>query len=190
MTLNKMIPWGRKEVPVRRTEQFNSPALWNDFDEPWRDMERMFERFFSLSPGLLSNMPREFNPVLDVHETEKEFQINVEVPGMSEKDIEISMSRDSLTITGEKKEEKEENSKGVYRLERRYGSFSRSIPLPENCVDTEKVEASYHNGILTVKLPKAAGYKESVKKIPISRNSKSNGNGSSGNTAESLEKGA
>lgn len=191
MTLNKMVPWGRKEVPVRRTEQFNSPALWTDFDEPWRDMERMFERFFSLSPGLLSsNMQREFNPVLDVHETEKEFQINVEVPGMSETDIDISMSRDSLTITGEKREEKEENSKGVYRLERRYGSFSRSIPLPDNCVDTEKVEASYSNGILTIKLPKAAGYKESVKKIPISSKSKSNVNGSSGNTTEVIEKGA
>lgn len=182
MTLNKITPWGRKQVPIRRTEEYRPPTIWAEFDDPLRDVERLFDRFFSLSPGLMSGgMQQEFNPLLDVHETEKEFQITLEVPGMSEKDIDISMSRDMLTISGEKKEEKEENAKGIYRVERRYGSFSRSIPLPDNCVETDKAEASYKNGVLTVRLPKATGYKESVKKIPILTN-KTEGNGSSGNT--------
>lgn len=182
MTLSRIVPWGRKQVPIRRTEEYNPPTLWSEFDEPWRDMERLFDRFFSLSPGLLNNsIHQQFNPVLDVHETEKEFQINVEVPGMDEKSIDVSMSRDTLTISGEKKEEKEENAKGIYRMERHYGSFSRSIPLPDNCVDTEKAEASYKNGVLTVRLPKADGYKESVKKIPVSKN-RIEENGNSGNT--------
>lgn len=181
MTLNNLIPWGRKEVPIRRSDDYPStPTVWTDFDSPWRDMERLFERAFNFSPlSTLGSVDYRFSPALDVHETEKDFQINLEVPGMTEKDIDISMSRDTLTITGEKKEEKEENSKGIYRMERRYGSFSRSIPLPENCVDTDKAEASYKNGVLSIRLPKAAGYKESVKKIPVVSSKEGDSNGGS-----------
>ena len=167
MTISRIVPWGRKQVPVRRTEGFSAPRIWTDFDEPLREMERMFDNFFSLTPGAFVNTQQQFSPALDVNESENEFQINLEMPGMSEKDLDISVSRDTLTITGEKKEEKEENSKGIYRLERRYGTFSRTIPLPDNCVETEKIEASFKNGILTIKLPKAVDYKDNVKKIPI-----------------------
>ncbi len=175
MTLTKIVPWARKQVPVRRATGYNTPALWADLDEPWRDMERMFERLFTLSPDLVnSNTTDVFSPLLDVHETEKEFQITVEVPGMDESNLDISIGSDMLTISGEKKETKEDkddNVKGFYRVERRYGSFSRSIPLPANCVETDKAEASYKNGVLTIKLPKTFGYKDNVKKIPISSTS-------------------
>lgn len=181
MTLNKIPLWGRKQVPIRRTEEYQPPTIWAEFNDPLRDVDRLFNRFFNLSPGLLSGDTRqEFNPLLDVHETEKEFLITLEMPGMNQEDIDISMSRDMLTISGEKKEEKEENAKGIYRVERRYGSFSRSIPLPDDCVEIDKAEASYKSGVLTVRLPKATGYKESVKKIPILTNKLEAG--SSGNT--------
>jgi len=168
MTLGNLVPWGRKQVPIRRSEDYSSANLWADFEEPWSEMERLLDRFMNLSPGLLNNGAAVgFSPSLDLHETEKDFLINVEVPGMSVEDIDISMSKGMLTISGEKKEEKEENAKGIYRVERRYGSFSRAIPLPENCIDTDKAEATYKDGVLTLKLPKAVGYKESVKKIPV-----------------------
>jgi HSP20 family protein len=172
MQLINVIPRLRKEVPVRRSAEYNRPALWSEeFESPFLEMERMFERLFHLSPDSPNREALTgFSPSLDLHETEKEFQINVEVPGMTANDIDISVTNNVLTISGEKKEEKEENSKGIYRLERRYGSFSRAIPLPQNCVDIEQTEASYKGGVLTIKLPKATDYKENVKKIPVSVN--------------------
>ena len=170
LILKNLTPWARKQLPTRRTTNEYSvmPTLWSDFDRPFQEVGRLFDQVFGLEESTSSGpLGSQFMPSLDVHETDKEFQISVETPGMEEKDIDISISRDVLTISGEKKEEKKEDSKGTYRLERRYGSFSRSIPLPENCVDTDKAEASYKNGVLTVKLPKTGGYKESVKKIPI-----------------------
>lgn len=168
MTLSKIVPWGQKQVPIRRTQEYSTPTIWADMNAPWREMEQLFDRVLGISPvtGSTSLAP-DFSPLLDVHETEKSFQVSLEMPGMSEKDVDISISRDTLIVSGEKKEEKEENAKGIYRLERRYGSFTRSIPLPENCIDTDKAEAICKNGILTITLPKATGYKESVKKIPV-----------------------
>jgi HSP20 family protein len=174
MTLRNLIPWVRKEIPIRHLEgNGTAPTLWGDFDQPFGQVQRLFDRFVGLneSPfaGLIA-LDSEFVPSLDVHETDNEFQIKIEVPGMDEKDIKISMSRDVLTISGENKEQKEENVKGVHRMERRYGSFHKSIPLPENSVDTEKAEASYKNGVLTVRLPKTAECKAAPKQIPIVSN--------------------
>ncbi len=169
MSLNNLMPWGRRELPIRREDEYRAtPALLGEFDTSFRDLERMFDRFLGVPEGSQSALTSAvFIPSLDVHETDKEFQIRLEVPGMDEKDIDISIHRDLLTISGEKKEEKEENVKGVHRVERRFGSFSRSVRLPENCVDTEKAEAAYKNGVLTVKLPKLTEYKQCAKKIPI-----------------------
>jgi HSP20 family protein len=174
MTLTNLIPWGRKPIPIRRSDENGmEPTLWVDLDSPLREMERLFDRFigFDNSPFAgLSTINSQFVPSLDVHESDKEFQIKIELPGMDEKDIDVSMSRNMLTISGEKKLEKEENAKGIYRMERQYGSFRRSIPLPENGVDTEKAEASYKSGVLTVRLPKTADYKASARKIPVVAN--------------------
>lgn len=177
MTLNNLVPWGRKMVPIRKSDDYMStPRVLSDFDNPWSELEQLFDRVFNMAPSRSFGAVDRFSPVLDVHETDKEFQINLEVPGMTEKDIDISVSKDALVISGEKKEEKEENSKGIYRMERRYGSFSRSIPLPENGIDTDKAQAFYKNGVLSIKLPKAPGYKESVRKIPVVSNHGGNGN--------------
>lgn len=177
MTLNNLMPWGRRELPIRREEAYRAtPALLGEFDTSFRDLERLFDRFLGLPESSQAALASTvFTPSLDVHETEKDFQIRLEIPGMDEKEIDISVSRDVLTISGEKKEEKEENVKGVYRVERRFGSFSRSVRLPENCVDTEKAEAAYKNGVLTVKLPKLTEYKQCARKIPIGQEAPATG---------------
>jgi HSP20 family protein len=105
-------------------------------------------------------------PAVDVVEKEKEYEISAELPGMDEKNIEIKLSNGTLTIKGEKKEEKEERDKDYYLSERRYGSFLRSFQVPEG-VDAAKIEATFAKGVLTVKLPKSAEAQKGEKKIAI-----------------------
>ena len=89
-----------------------------------------------------------------------------ELPGLDEKNVEIKLSNHTLTIKGEKKEEKEEKDKDYYLSERRYGSFQRSFQVPEG-VDTGKIDASFSKGVLTVKLPKTAEAQKAEKKITV-----------------------
>jgi HSP20 family protein len=107
-----------------------------------------------------------FSPRLDVSETEREFYVTAELPGMDEKDVEVSLNNSLLTLRGEKKAEKDDRRKDYYRMERSYGMFERTIPIPEG-VDLDKVEASFKKGILTVSLPKSAEYQKERKRIPI-----------------------
>ena len=101
-------------------------------------------------------------PPIDLSETADKIIIKAEIPGIDPKEIDISIQGDTLTIKGEKKEEKEEKGKNYYRMERRYGSFSRSVDLP-NSVNPNKVSAEYKNGVLEINLQK----KEEVKPTQI-----------------------
>ena len=93
-------------------------------------------------------------PVLDIAENENEFIVKAEVPGCKAEDIDISVNNNRLTISGEKKQEQEQKEKGYYHLERSFGSFRREISL--GCdVDSSKIDATYKDGILNIKLPKA-----------------------------------
>lgn len=121
-------------------------------------MERVFEDM-------------QFSPALDVNETDKEVCISAELPGMKEDDIDVSLDNNVLTISGEKRSEREEKSKDVYRMERRWGSFCRSVQLPRG-LDVEKAEASYKNGVLSVVLPKTEEYQKSVRKIEVKKDGK------------------
>jgi len=103
-------------------------------------------------------------PAIDMSETDKEISIHAEIPGMDAKDIDISLNGRVLTIKGEKKQEQEEKEKNYHRIERRYGSFSRSFELPAD-VDANNVNATYENGVLELSLPKTK--EQSVKKIEI-----------------------
>lgn len=128
-----------------------------------RDMERLFDDFFrgwELSPWAEG----EWFPALDVAETDDQVIVKAEIPGMHPKDLDISLSDDSLTIRGEKKEEKEEKKKNYHRRESRYGSFSRTVRFPA-LVDTDKAEADYDKGILTITAPKKE--REKTKRIEI-----------------------
>jgi HSP20 family protein len=135
-------------------------------------MPRAARSFFDVTPfrgveKLVS--PLGFtHPNVDIAESDKDLTVTAELPGMTEKEVEVVVSDDMLTIKGEKRLEKEDKNKNYYLMERSYGSFQRSFRLPDT-VDKNKIEASFEKGVLTVrapKLPKPAA-KSSEKKIQI-----------------------
>jgi len=105
-------------------------------------------------------------PAVDITEKEKEFEVTAELPGMDESNIGVKLSNGTLTIKGEKKDEKEEKKKDYYLSERRFGSFQRSFQVPEG-VDADKIEASFKKGLLTVTLPKTAEALKKEKNIAV-----------------------
>src|SRR5690606_31305227 len=96
----------------------------------------------------------------------KELVITAEMPGLEEKDLDVSLTGDLLTIKGEKKAEHEERNGGAYYVERRFGSFSRSVRLPFQ-VDDQDVEAKYDKGVLTIRIPKPLEMQKAVRRIPV-----------------------
>ncbi len=129
-----------------------------------KEMNRLFQDFFEVAP--FGGRDSGIYPEIDVKETDKEIKVSAEVPGLEEKDVEVLLSSDSLTIKGEKKQEKEERGQSYYRSERRYGSFSRVIPLASD-IEADKAEARFKNGVLYITIPKTEKAKADVKKIPI-----------------------
>lgn len=133
-------------------------------------MDRLFDSFtgrFGMMPMFSQRFDTGFtvpSPAVDITESESAFTLTAEIPGMTEKEVQVSLSGDTLTITGEKRQEREEKSESRYLSERSYGSFQRSFVLP-NSVDPEKIAASFANGVLTVSLPKAE--KAATKKIEV-----------------------
>lgn len=163
MAITDLIPWkwNEKKVPVKR----------DNFDEPFygiqRDMDRFFGDFFGGEFGLSPwSSFGAFSPQVDVKETDQEIKVFAELPGLDEKEVEVSLSRNTLTISGEKKQEKEDKGENYYRMERSYGSFKRAIPLTTE-VEADKVEASFKNGVLTVTLPKTAEAQRQTKRITV-----------------------
>lgn len=155
-----LVPFGRKGIPVK-WEEFEPFTFFRD------EMNRLFDNFFKgfdIEP--FGRKFPAFTPNIDVSETEKEVVISAELPGIEEKDIDVSLSKDAITIKGEKKEEKEEKGKSYYRMERSYGSFSRTIPLPAE-IDADKTTAEFKKGVLTIKMPKTPEAIKETKKIQI-----------------------
>lgn len=161
------------------TPPSTAASPWQSLVELRREMDRMFDdvtsrfagsRFlpsaFHAEPFSLFTGGGKIAPVVDIVENDKSYTVTAEVPGLAEKDLDVSIADQVLTIKGEKREETEEE-KDNYRLsERRYGSLQRSIRLPED-VDAEKIEASYDKGVVTITLPKRAESKAKEKKIPV-----------------------
>jgi HSP20 family protein len=137
--------------------------------EPFREFATLQERMNRLFAGLGSEenlTAGSFVPPVDVYEDEHTIQLKMEVPGVEEKDIDIHLENNLLTIRGERKFEKEEKEENFHRIERRYGSFTRSFTLP-NTVSTDDVKADYVNGILKIKLAKRAEAKPKQIKVSI-----------------------
>ena len=131
-------------------------------DEVGRALERLMKGEVDFG-GLLR---RNWEPALDVSETDDDVIVKAEVPGIDPKDLDIRVTGDVLTIKGEKHEEKEEKTKEVHRVERSYGAFTRSIDLPE-AVDAEKIKAECRGGVLTITLPKKPEAKSHRIKIEV-----------------------
>jgi HSP20 family protein len=105
-------------------------------------------------------------PAVDVAEKDKAYEITAELPGLDEKNVEVKVANGMLSIKGEKKEEKEEKKRGYYLSERRYGAFERRFQIPEG-VDSDKIDATFKKGVLTVTLPKSATAQAAEKKIAV-----------------------
>lgn len=111
----------------------------------------------------------EVSPRLDVTETEDAYEISAELPGMDEKDIEVTVTSGNLVLKGEKRQEKETKEKDYHLMERSYGQFRRAVRLP-NGVDEEKIGAKFSKGVLTLTLPKTKEAKEKTRKIQVQAN--------------------
>ena len=132
-------------------------------------MHDLFDSFlegFSLEPFDAGRFVATFNPKLEIKESDKEFTISAELPGLDEKDIEVTLEGDVLAIKGEKKEEHEEKKAGYYGSERSYGAFQRSIVLPDT-IDAGNLKAESKKGVLKITLPKKPEAQVEKKKIEV-----------------------
>ncbi len=112
------------------------------------------------------NRTRFAAPAVDFTDTEKAYEITAELPGIDEKNVDVKVANGVLTIKGEKQEDKEEKKKDYYLRERNFGSFERSFQVPDG-VDTDKIDASFKKGVLTVTLPKKPEALKGAKKIDV-----------------------
>ena len=160
-------------MTIERRKPEKALTAW----QPLREMEeagRRFEDVFGrpFLPGIWRAFPSEemvWAPAIDVVEKEDKFLVKVELPGVKEEDVNVTITGGMLTIEGEKKAESEVKKKGYYYSETSYGSFSRSITIPST-VDAGKIEANFDKGILEINLPKAPEVKP--KKIPVATKKK------------------
>jgi HSP20 family protein len=118
------------------------------------DMNRLFNTFFdTTTPGNGGNSPRRWIPAMDLVETDDQFVLKADLPGLTDEDVSIDVEGDVLTVSGERKAEHEDKREGYVRVERSFGAFRRSLTLPEG-VDPEAVSASFDRGVLEVRIPK------------------------------------
>ena len=139
-------------IPVGRDRGIAAPA--NPFMSLQREIDRLFDDFTCGFPAF-GNGKSDLLPSMDVTETDKQIEITAELPGLEEKDVQINVADNLLTIRGEKKAEKEEKDKDYRLIERSYGSFERTLELPDG-VNADAIQASIAKGVLTVTVPKPA----------------------------------
>lgn len=143
-----------------------APDIWSAFRG---EMDRMFDRFnlapFGSFPKLLEGNAFA-TPAVDATENDQAYIITAELPGMDEKDVDVTVTEDSLILKGEKRQEKEEKGKNTYVSERSYGAFQRVFAIPAG-VDRSKVAADFSKGVLTITLPKTQEAQKQQKKVEI-----------------------
>lgn len=170
------------KLPVKTERKLSEPAVgmqaWpleslrREIDHLFNDFGGLFSRsplrrpLFAMEPLWQPERWTAATPAVDMTESDKAYEINAELPGMDEKDIEVKVVNGDLMIKGEKQEEKEEKQKDYYLHERRFGSFERRFQVPQGA-DTDKIEASFKKGVLTVTLPKKPEAQKPAKKIEV-----------------------
>jgi HSP20 family protein len=137
-------------IPIGRDRSVASP-----FMSLQHEIDRLFEDFSRGFPTIAGNGATVLMPSMDVTETDKEIEITAELPGLEEKDVQINIADNILTIRGEKKAEKEQKDKNYRLVERSYGSFERTLELPEG-VNVDAIKANISKGLLKVTVPKPA----------------------------------
>lgn len=171
-------------LPVKTEEkkiEDKSTAVqtWRPFESLRREVDRLFEDFdrgfwrspfrrpvFDIEPLSWRVSTLAATPAVDIVEKDNAYEVTAELPGMDEKNIEVKLANGGLTIKGEKREEKEEKKKDYYLQERHFGSFERYFSVPES-VNTDKIEANFKKGVLTVTLPKKPEAQKAAKKIEV-----------------------
>ena len=162
MALKDLAPW-------HHGKSGGAPSTLGDLH---REVDRVFENFWSgfSVPSLLRENGGgiALDVRVDASEDDKAFHVTAELPGLSEKDVEVTFADNMLTISGEKKEEKEVKEENYHRRERSFGSFRRSFTLPVE-VDEAKIAANFKDGVMTIDLPKSKTAQKKAKKITIQR---------------------
>lgn len=166
MAIRDLIPWSRQEnrlpVPVGAERDRGDHPLLSLHREVNRLFDDVFRGFSTPSFGGLGSSLSW--PNVELGETDKEVRITAELPGLEEKDVDITVEEGVLTLRGEKKSEVEDKDRGY--TERSYGRFERQIGLPRG-IEQDKASATFRNGVLTVTLPKSEAANENVRRIPI-----------------------
>jgi len=161
MAISDLIPWSKPQQLAPARDSFDP------FLTLHREMNRLFDDVFCGfgSPGLVPAQEGRFAwPKVELSETDKALTVLADLPGMTERDVQVEIANGVLTIRGEKKAER--NGEGRYFSERYYGSFERQIPVED--VLEDRIEASFKNGVLTVSLPKSDKPREGTRRIAIS----------------------
>lgn len=165
MDAKSLMPFPGNRTPARRAEDSHPlPMLRREIDQLFDDFFRGFG-----FPVLADRMPAAMMaPRLDVSETENEIQIAAELPGIDEKDVEVTLVDDLLTIRGEKKAERKQDERNYHLMERSEGMFVRSLRLPFTA-EAKEIKASFKDGVLTITIPKPKEVREKVQKITVAR---------------------
>lgn len=165
MALRDLAIWNKKSNEVDKTGgSFSLRPFYSEID-------RLFDNFFNDSgkfPSTLFGKDRfaSFSLKIDISEDDSSIDVSAELPGLDEKDIQVSLKDEVLTIKGEKKHEEEKKNKDYYRVERSFGTFERSIRVPEG-INADNIKASFKKGVLKVSLPKSEKAKEKARRIEV-----------------------
>jgi HSP20 family protein len=154
-------------MAMERWRPFGVAERWDPFrgmGDIQTEMNRLFDTF--TGRPMAGNGDRTWFPAVDVHETKDDLVLSFDIPGVSQKDVQVTIMGDLMTVRGERRFERENSENSYHRVERVYGKFERTIQLPMT-VQTDKVKANYRDGVLEVKLPKAEEVKPREVKIDL-----------------------